>query len=233
MSTSVCPLLMLRPLPMLTSMSKELRTKIYLNSRQPIRRKSLQHGRYVEGRMEGIENDLTIRTTFASMLADTGRQGTHVPLGADTWCRNDYVLVSASVLVYHDSVASWQDVDIGHKRKDHYPAAARIMLSTRSSACPARRRRPCYDRTAVADKVKVKEFCDTVRAFHRIPFEIEPTTHCHLLTTWMREALVACFGRPRPSARQPHVSDATMSLIGQKRRLARRARRAGMCLKCA
>ena len=65
--------------------------------------------------------DLTIPTTFASMLADTGRQGTYVPPGADTWCRNDYVLVSASVFVYHASVASWQDVDIGHKRKDHYP----------------------------------------------------------------------------------------------------------------
>ena len=71
-------------------------------------------------------------------------------------------------------------MDIGHKRKDHYPAAARIMLSTKSSACPARRRRPCYDRTAVADKGKAKEFCDTAHAFHRIPFKVEPTIHCHL-----------------------------------------------------
>eukprot|EP00972_Heterocapsa_arctica_P062964 9287153-Heterocapsa_arctica.AAC.1 len=71
------------------------------------------------------------------MLADSGCQGMYVPPGADTWCRNDYVLVGASVFVYPASVVSWQDVDIGHNRRDQYPAAARIMLSTRSSACPA------------------------------------------------------------------------------------------------
>ena len=55
---------------------------------------------------------------------------------------------------------------------------------------PTKRRKPCYDLNAVGEPYFDEIVRREVEFFPEITFGVEPTTHCHLVTEWMRGALV-------------------------------------------
>ena len=176
-------------------------------------------------------HDLYLPCTYDEYVGDRALQCTYTPVGADTpTCRSDYVAVSRSFSVKGHSAIAWQDVDLGHKRDDHYPAVVVARPVPRMPDAPARRRKPCYDRGAVGEPSRDEIFAREIERLPAVPFEVEPTTHCHLLTEWMRHALIVAYGRPKAPARKPFITEATRELILQKNRAARCLRRAGAAL---
>ena len=70
-----------------------------------------------------LEHGLLVPCTFDE-YAGGSSQCTYAPIGADgPTCRSDYVIVSRALSVKRGSAAVWHDVDLGHRRDDHYPAA--------------------------------------------------------------------------------------------------------------
>ena len=177
-----------------------------------------------------LEHGLLVPCTFDEYVGK-GPQCTYTPIGADgPTCRSDYVLIGRAFSVKRGSAAVWHDVDLGHRRDDHYPAVLTVQPPPKMPHVPTKRRKPCYDRTAVGEPYRDEIFRREVESFPAIPFSVEPTTHCHLVTEWMRAALVKAYGAPSAPTKKPYISEATREMIFEKNCAARDLRRAGTVL---
>eukprot|EP00973_Karenia_brevis_P093841 12419346-Karenia_brevis.AAC.1 len=64
-----------------------------------------------------------------------------------------------------------------------------------------------------------------------LPFELEPTSHCHILDSYVAAAATEAFGLPVRKPRRPYISEATFKLIRERGRIIKRYHKLGVRMK--
>ncbi len=105
------------------------------------------------------------------------------------------------------------DFNMDNEREDHCPMAAvfRPLVSTRAPIF--RRRVAGYTRDAVQEPARTRACTEMLQAMPPFPFALEPTSHCHIVDSYVAAAAVEAYGRPVRKPRQPFISESAFRLI--------------------
>ncbi len=104
-------------------------------------------------------------------------------------------------------------------------AVVRPLVCTRAPIF--RRRVAGYNRDAVHEPARVSAFTEMPQAMPPSPFEFEPTSHCHIVDSYIAAVAVEAFGLPVRRPRQSYITESTFSVIRERGALMRDATSSG------
>ena len=177
--------------------------------------------------------DAIIPADMHELLAPNADQTTFLNSEGNSWSQIDFVVCARTMHITVGTVQAWKDVDVGHRRTDHVPTA--LMLSFPPDVSPPEYPARCaeYNRDRVHDLHAQSVFAAILEQAPPVPFAIEPSTHCHVLEEYIRQAALEAFGPPIRQPKQPYVTASTLECIQTKSRKMRRCNAAGRRLQTA
>ena len=140
--------------------------------------------------------------------------GTRYGSDGSTLARIDHIGLSTSTQARTESAVVWEDFSMPHNNLDHLPAALRIFPPVRNANGHFMRRKAKYDRKATADPIKQAEFQRLIDENPLPRFQVEPSSHAHILDVVVQNAAIQAFGPPLKRApRQSYMTNEPMEII--------------------
>ena len=100
---------------------------------------------------------------------------------------------------------------------DHWPVQVDLTFTPGVSSPPWKRRSLPYDPDLFTDETRAAAFKQIIAQCPSIPFCVDPTSHAHILDTYILKALTTCFPKQRRKKVQPYITDATFEEVSYLR----------------
>ena len=163
---------------------------------------------------------MSVANTFDENIQMGASLGSyHVPSGMTVAC--DYILHSDMVAVVPGSLRMLEEFKMDNKKADHRPLGVSVVVQTGKAVPVARRRKARYDRQAVKQaatsddpelRMQALGFANHLRAMPAIPVNCEPSSHRHLLASYILDGLECHYPLPRRVKREEWLSQATFKI---------------------
>ena len=165
------------------------------------------------------EMRMAIPSTFECSVSDSSLEAQatyfHKEEGL-TPVRIDYLAFTCEFHVIDASACVLQAFESGFDVTDHKPALVRVSFAGGGGEEIWKRRRCRFDRKALEEPKNMHE-CDRLfRLCPHVPFAVEPTTHAHIIQTFVCNVLESvCPLTAAVKKRKPYLSEHTYHLVRQ------------------
>ena len=180
--------------------------------------------------------DLFVPSTYAIFNAKdaVSDNATFQPHAGGDPKRIDYICMLRDIVMQPTSMHVDTSFDMFNRGADHRPLFCTLRCEAKIfKGTSWRRRKVGYDRNGVNDLVKLQAYRHYVTAAPKIHYDVEPTTHQHMLSEYLRAGLRPIFGPPRKPKRQKYITDATHQLITNMGEFQKKANAKGRSIKRA
>ena len=104
--------------------------------------------------------------------------------------------------------------------KDHIPISAELLIRISENDHSHERRRVIkYDMSKLHDAECAEAFRTKLREFPVVGIEVENSSHCHLIQSFVHEALLECFSMSKVMKKKEYITDSTFDCIKEGRAL--------------
>ena len=145
--------------------------------------------------------------------SDLSEYGTFVPTKSDTPITLDYIGLANGVVCVANTHCRRPGLARGKIDKDHIPIGADVIIPIKISSSSSKRRIVDYDHGKLNEPECRNAFAACIRDFPCVGVEVENTSHCHLLDSYVHDALVKCFPKDRCVKKKDHISTMAFELI--------------------
>ena len=103
--------------------------------------------------------------------------------------------------------------------RDHFPLQLRVTLTPYNPRRSWRRRKLRYDRKLIGSSLHDNRFSSLLDTFPGVPYNVDSTSHCHILTDFIERALVQAYPIERVAKRKEYISETTYAMVREGARL--------------
>eukprot|EP00973_Karenia_brevis_P028265 3894766-Karenia_brevis.AAC.1 len=165
--------------------------------------------------------DLWAPGTYDDCLARLGRanNGTYLHDASGSPVIIDYVLCSPDVAARPGTYCTMYDFQAVCDGWDHWPVCVDLCFPVSLQPSIAKRRVLPYDSRKIDDPACVKTFQQLMRGRPIVPFNVDPTSHCHILREFVLQCAVDAFPHGGALPKKPFITEHTFQLIAMAGKL--------------
>lgn len=149
----------------------------------------------------------------ASGEAASRQLGTYQPTRACEEVRIDYIGLSNDFTVREGSACVNTFIELGCSECDHSPTQVVAKLTVVDGILAWKRRKLPYDRKLIRDPKRIEDFAAYMNRRSSIDAAVEPSSHQHILDTYVLCGLVSHFTSDCPEQRQDYLSGEAFQLV--------------------
>jgi len=167
---------------------------------------------------ESVEKSLTslqfsVVNSFAENTVDGSSYQSYQPTAGGDSKLIDYILTSPSVSAIPNSFCSLKDFPIVKYKEDHWPVYGGVIVCSSAGANIVCRRKKKFDPAKFQDVHNYSMFVDHINSIPWIPYNVDLTSHRHILDTYILDGLCECFPIDKFTKRKDYISDVTFKHI--------------------